>query len=933
MKISEIKEIKNEYRPIPFWSWNERLDAKETRRQVRVMKEAGVGGYFMHARGGLLTEYMGEEWFRNVDATIDEGKRLGMDTWAYDENGWPSGFGDGKVLMFGEDYHIKNLTYAKDEDYKGEERRVILRRDGYTYYYSVNELYVDLLNPAVTDAFIEAAYEPYRKRCGKDIVGFFTDEPQLLRVPGYPWSIITRDEFKKRYSYDLVDVIPSLFFEVGDYKKVRHDYWRMTTDLFSKNYFKRLYDWCERYGYKLTGHLVMEDVLEDIVPTNGSAMAHYEYFQVPGMDWLGRNIYDCLTPKQLGSAAAQTGRRQVLSETFALTGHNVSHAELKRIYEWHMARGINLLCTHLEGYSNRGIRKRDFPAAIYYQQPWWDDVKLFFDTVSRIGMLIGEGEDTSDTLLLHPLSDAWWIYDGFVENRDAAKKMREISDRFAREMRVLEEKHVQYHLGDETLMERHARVEGRELVVGKMRYRRLVLTKCDMLFENTRRLIEEFRLAGGEIYESVDDVPAENITSQSRLTYLRRAHDDFTMHYFVNTDNESVFADFEGSYLFMDESTGEVREFSGSYRFEPYESIVLLEEKKPRATEKKLEEKEEKLLPITGEWELSDASYNSVTLDRCDYYFDGELVAKCGYVLDILPRINALRRPVSLKQVYRFMIEEMPKGEIFLATETPEIFNIRINGRELIKRDVGDFRDISFRRLPIGELVTLGENTVEFESVISQSEATYEHIDKSWVVETMTNCLSYDIEIEPIYIVGDFGVKILGEITELSPEAYRVKEGIMEDKHSFAIVKRPKTVDVTALDFSGYPQFAGRLVLKKKVELDSRDYKIRPVGRGMNSVRVSVNGKELGNRMFPPYDLSLSDGLVIGENEIEITVLNNLRNMQGPTHLKEGECHVVGRNAFYRESNVFSHPKGVDDTCHDILPRWDDDICLVHFGF
>ena len=40
------------------------------------MNEAGLGGYFMHARGGLLTEYMGEEWFQNVSAAIDEGKKM-----------------------------------------------------------------------------------------------------------------------------------------------------------------------------------------------------------------------------------------------------------------------------------------------------------------------------------------------------------------------------------------------------------------------------------------------------------------------------------------------------------------------------------------------------------------------------------------------------------------------------------------------------------------------------------------------------------------------------------------------------------------------------------------------------------------------------------------------------------------------------------------
>ena len=54
------------YRPIPFWSWNENLHTDETAWQIEQMEQAGIGGYFMHARGGLQTEYMGEEWMDNI---------------------------------------------------------------------------------------------------------------------------------------------------------------------------------------------------------------------------------------------------------------------------------------------------------------------------------------------------------------------------------------------------------------------------------------------------------------------------------------------------------------------------------------------------------------------------------------------------------------------------------------------------------------------------------------------------------------------------------------------------------------------------------------------------------------------------------------------------------------------------------------------------
>ena len=35
----------------------------------------------MHARGGLQTEYLSEEWFDNITASLDEGEKLDMLAW------------------------------------------------------------------------------------------------------------------------------------------------------------------------------------------------------------------------------------------------------------------------------------------------------------------------------------------------------------------------------------------------------------------------------------------------------------------------------------------------------------------------------------------------------------------------------------------------------------------------------------------------------------------------------------------------------------------------------------------------------------------------------------------------------------------------------------------------------------------------------------
>ena len=213
----ECQYVPKNYRPIPFWSWNEKLSTAETQAQIHQMDEAGIGGFFMHARGGLQTEYMGEEWFDNVAASIEAAKETGMRPWAYDENGWPSGFGSGVVNGMGVEYQQK---YLRMEETPAHEETAICKNGSHYFYYDINPFYVDTLDAKVTAKFLECVYEPYYEKCGNRIEGFFTDEPQISRN-GIPWSFVFEEEYTKRYGENLLESLDELFLEKGNYKKTR----------------------------------------------------------------------------------------------------------------------------------------------------------------------------------------------------------------------------------------------------------------------------------------------------------------------------------------------------------------------------------------------------------------------------------------------------------------------------------------------------------------------------------------------------------------------------------------------------------------------------------------------------------------------------------------------------------------------------------------
>lgn len=900
-KSMDFKNVPKSYRPIPFWSWNEKLETNETKDQIHKMDEVGIGGFFMHARGGLQTPYMGEEWFDNVQASIDAAKETGMRPWAYDENGWPSGFGNGLVNGLGVEYQQK---YLRMEDEFNHKDTAIAKCGDHYFYYDINPFYVDTLDKKVIEKFIEVAYKPYYERYGTEIEGFFTDEPQISR-DGLPWSFVFEKEYKERYGENINDYLEELFIDKGDYKNTRIKYWKMVTDLFSDAFMKQVYDKCNEWGLKLTGHLVCEESLVSQLTCNGACMPHYEYMHIPGMDWLGRPIFNCLTPLQVSSVAEQMGQEAVLSETFALCGHNVSFAEFKGIYEWQMVHGINLLCQHLEGYSIRGIRKRDYPPAMYQQQPWWSEYEKFNDALSREGMVLNNGEKEVDILLIHPQTSAWSVFAG--EYNDAIK---ELNDRILDRMNILERKHAVFHLGDETIMERHARVENGKIIIGKQSYTYIITECCDVLLENTQKLLEEFTAQGGKIV-SAADIAVNDIIDNPEITYTKRIYDGFNVHYFVNTSPERKTASFKVSGKVMDIYSGELSPFNGKHEFEPWGSLMVIED----GSENIASSDEMTIIKPTDTFKVCSSTGNTITLDRCDYYFDGELKEKNGYVLNVCERANELGRRVQIHQDYHIKAEYIP-SELFLVCETPERFTISVNGQEIEKNIVGYFRDKSFKKIEIAKYMKQGENTISFDCDFVQSDEFYENLKKSYIFESEKNKLVYDIEIEAIYLTGDFSVRTDGEWTELERDGLRYKG-------DFVIDKPVENVNIKHLEKQGYPFFSGELTIEGEVDISGVNPVLELDVHGINAIRVEING--ITKVMLTDNRLSLADFNVSGKAKVKFTLINNLRNLLGPHHLLEGESYGVGPGAFFKEKCVWN--QGNFGT-----GKWHDDYCFVNIS-
>ena len=500
-----IEKIKNDlpsFGSIPFWSWNDKLEPEHLRRQMRDMKNLGMGGGFMHARAGLETEYLSDEWFECINACVDEAEKLEMQAWAYDENGWPSGFGGGKLLgdkknlgisveyKFGEfpqsDDELVIAVYKKNGDGSftkverecGEKEYLILWKN-------YDAEYVDTLNAEVTKKFIACTHEEYKKRIpadkfgvGKPMPGFFTDEPQYCRW-GNPYSDILPDEFRKAYGYEVYDVLPAIFFDYPGCDKHRYDYYYLLHKLFTNNFIKVIYEWCVENGVELTGHAVEEASLTTQMWCCGGVMPFYEYETIPGIDYLGRDIKNDLSYKQLGSACAQLGKKRALSEMFACCGWDVTPTELKKIADAQYAGGINLMCQHLYPYSERGQRKRDYPLHYSEHNPWRDELGIFNRYFTNLGATLAQGDEYAPLLVIHPMHSAYCRFKMTEWN------MVDLESKFIDLVNLLGENQVPYHFGDEWMMERHGRVDGDRIVIGKKSYGTVLIPYVYTLDSNT----------------------------------------------------------------------------------------------------------------------------------------------------------------------------------------------------------------------------------------------------------------------------------------------------------------------------------------------------------------------------------------------------------------------------------------------------------------
>ncbi len=912
-----MKQVEKIYRSVPFWSWNDTLKKEELVKQVEWMNENGVGGFFMHARGGLKTEYLGDTWFECIKACSEKAKELGMEAYAYDENGWPSGFVGGKLLEDIEN-HDKYLTYnigEYDESALASYdistnclKRVHAPAESclniYEHYSASN---ADILNPEVVDKFLALTHEEYKKHDTYDLKGFFTDEPQYQRW-GFPYTKMLPKYFSEVYGEDILDGLGLLFVEKRGCRDFRYRFWKAMQNLMLNNFAKRIYDWCDENGYKLTGHYIEEGCLSGQMLCCAGIMPFYEYEHIPGIDYLGNWIGEEMSGKQVSSVAAQLGKKQVLTETFAGCGWDITPMELKKIAEVQYVSGVNLMCQHLLPYKEQGQRKRDYPAHFSSVNPWVKKCfKDFNDYFSYLGKTLANSDEVVNVGVLHPLRSAYFDYKRFPE-RDY-HGLGELERPFYALMNKLCKLGIGHHFLDETLLAKYGRVENGALVLGNCKYDYVILPRMYTMDKSTDALLKQFSECGGKILLT-DKKPTHLEGKKHTYTYLktntsfdeiiknqpykmqnegdvrcayRRDENGREFIYAVNLGEEATvdftldgYTSFESYDIFNDKT--EI--ISTSVHFDKGQSYLLYV-----SNERPMAKKELKPLYLDSKFTHAGKADNYITLDTLAYSTDGETYTEPRYHMCALSELLDKRYKGKLYLKYSVNIDTPPKKCELLCEDTG-ILEVFVNGEQVSQKCTSSL-ELASVGYDVSKMLKSGKNEIIITIDYYQGENVYYALFGENVTESLKNCLAYDTDIEPIYLKGDFGVYGTFEKANRS-DVYWGKD--------FTLGKQKDAVECLILD--GFPFFSGDITLKQNVILDSTDYELILPSR-FHLVDVKVNGKEAGRMMFS-HRLDLSSYLSVGENELEITVSISNRNLLGPFHTNEGEAGFVGPDTFER---------------------------------
>lgn len=835
--------------------------------------------------------------------------------------------------------------------------------------------YVNTLDPEAIKKFVEITHEAYYRELGDDfdksIPAIFTDEPQFSRKEtlGYaeeqkdiilPYTDDFNDTYRKAYGSDILDYLPELIWDLPDGKVslARYRYHDHVSERFSSAFADTVGGWCAKHHIMLTGHMMEEPTLTSQTAALGEAMRSYRSFQLPGIDMLcdGREYS---TAKQAQSAVHQYGRPGVTSELYGVTNWDFDFRGHKLGGDWQAALGVTVRVPHLTWVSMGGEAKRDYPASIGYQSPWYKEYPYIENHFARLNTALTRGKPHVKVGVIHPI-ESYWLHWGPREQTSLIRE--EMETNFRNIIEWLLFGLIDFDFISESLFPSLCEKASNPIKVGKMQYDVIIVPSCETLRSTTIDRLEDFAEAGGKLIfagdlpKYADAKPTDKIINISKrsinipfkksalLECLEGSRDiDIRKQDGARSDNlfyqmrddqsrkwlfichvnkmvnpdlssiENIEIRIKGKYkvTIYDTMTGEIRSCPYlckndttivQYAFSQHDSLLLaLDDPNQEINQTVLKETKyinyDKCTDLPEPESITLSEPNALLLDMADYSFDGG---------EWQGREEVLRIDNEFRKLLKYPLRMGALVQPWVYGDEKEAITHKLKLKYTVQSDI----DITN---PVLALENAENTKIYINGTYAESKVRGYYVDEA--IKTVDlpemkkgiNEIILEIpfgrktNVEWCYLLGDFGVKVSGKYAEIISPVRNVAYGDWVNQ--------------------GLPFYAGNVTYNVKVNV-RKGLKMLEIPQFRNPVlSVSVDGVKRGLIALAPYKADLGD-LDEGEHLIAITAYGNRVNTFGAVHNANSMNRWHGPDAWRTTGNLWSYEYQLRPTGVLISPRF-----------
>src|SRR5580704_12838402 len=401
---------------VRWWWFGPAVAKPELEREMRFMKEGGIGGFEVQPTYPLELDgnvpYLSDEFLDALRFAGAKARELGL---RYDltlGSGWP--FGGPHIPLSLAAPRLRIVRGAAPELAAGEQ--LVASFPDRNLYFVASHTGMMVKRAAVgAEGFVlntydRAGIDAHLHAVGDRLAQSFGPNPphaifsDSLEVERSDWTGDFLAEFRKRRGYDLTPYLPALAGDIGEKTMaIRHDWGRTLTELAEDNYLKPLTEWAHQHG------TLFRSQTYGTPPVNLSSNALVDLPEGEGTQWRRFS-----TTRWASSASHLYGRPVTSSETWTWLHSSVFRAtplDMKAEADIHFLEGINQLIGHGWPYSPPSAGEpgwRFYAAAVFNQHnPWWIVMPDIARYLQRVSFLLRQGQPANDVAVYLPTDDAW----------------------------------------------------------------------------------------------------------------------------------------------------------------------------------------------------------------------------------------------------------------------------------------------------------------------------------------------------------------------------------------------------------------------------------------------------------------------------------------------------------------------------------------------